>query len=80
MPALYGLKSAGAAFCNHLVDCMDIMGYKPCLAGRDLWMKAMARPDNGFKYYVCMLLYVDDVLGINHEGQSPSTSWITISR
>ena len=28
--ALYGLKSAGATFCNHLADCMRTLEYNPC--------------------------------------------------
>jgi hypothetical protein len=38
--ALYGLKSAGAAFMNHLAECMTQLGWKPCFADRDLWTKA----------------------------------------
>jgi hypothetical protein len=38
--ALYGLKSAGAAFRNHLAECMKHLGWEPCRADRDLWMKA----------------------------------------
>jgi hypothetical protein len=34
--ALYGLKSTGAAFRNHLASCMDHLGWKPCLAERSL--------------------------------------------
>ena len=37
--SLYGLKSSGAAFRNHLADCMTHLGYRPCLADPDLWMK-----------------------------------------
>jgi hypothetical protein len=37
--ALYGLKSAGAAFRNHLASCMDHLGWKPCLADRYIWNK-----------------------------------------
>jgi hypothetical protein len=39
--ALYGLKSAGALFSQHLVDCMRMLGYTPCKANPDVWMKAM---------------------------------------
>ena len=39
--SLYGLKITGAAFHNHLADCMRILGYKPCLADQDLWYKIM---------------------------------------
>jgi hypothetical protein len=34
--ALYGLKSPGAAFRNHLASCMVHLGWKPCLADRYL--------------------------------------------
>ena len=60
--ALYGLKSAGAAFRNHLADCMDFLKFKPCLADPDLWYKAEVNPVNNQKYYSYVLLYVDDVL------------------
>ena len=65
--SLYGLKSAGAAFRNHLADCMRTLGYKPCLADPDLWYKPMVCPEDGFKYYAYMLLYVDDCLSIHHD-------------
>jgi hypothetical protein len=37
--ALYDLKSAGAAFRNHLDICMKHLGWNPCRAYRELWMK-----------------------------------------
>ena len=36
--SLYGLKSAGAAFCNHLADCMRHLGWQSCMADQDLWL------------------------------------------
>ena len=54
--ALYGLKSAGASFGNHIVDCMRLLGYEPCRADPDLWFKAQVRPDEDFEYYECVLL------------------------
>ena len=69
--ALYGLKSAGAAFRNHLADCMNHLGYKSCMADPDLWYKAEVRLSDGFKYYSYILLYVDDVLCIHHDGVGP---------
>ena len=65
--ALYGLKSAGAAFRNHLADCMRTLGYKPCKADGDLWYKPETRPDDGHAYYSYVLLYVDDCLCIHHD-------------
>ena len=63
--ALYGLKSAGAAFSNHLADCMSTLGYESCLADQDVWYKAEIRSSDKHKYYSYMLLYVDDVLCIH---------------
>jgi hypothetical protein len=64
--ALYGLKSAGSSFRNHLADCMRTIGYKSCLADADVWYKPMVRPD-GFKYYAYVLIYSDDILAIHHD-------------
>ncbi len=50
--SLYGLKSAGASFWNHLADCMQHLGWESCIADQDLWMK---------EYYGYALLYVDDI-------------------
>jgi hypothetical protein len=47
--SLYGLKSAGASFQNHLADCMRHLGWESCIADQDLWMKADIRPDDGHK-------------------------------
>ncbi len=38
--ALYGLKSAGAAFCMHLASFMRQMGHTFCKPDPDLWYKA----------------------------------------
>jgi hypothetical protein len=67
--ALYGLKSAGASFRNHLADCMRHLGFTPCLADPDLWLKAAEKPD-GSAYYAYVLLYVDDVMVIHHDAMS----------
>ena len=64
--ALYGLKSAGAAFRKHLADCMRHIGYVSCLADPDLWMKPEVDAD-GDKYYSYILCYVDDVLIADHD-------------
>ena len=65
--ALYGLKSAGASYSKHLADCMRHLGYKPCKADSDLWMRPETRPDDGLEYYSYILLYVDDALAIGHD-------------
>jgi hypothetical protein len=57
------------AFCNHLADCMKHLGFTPCLADPDLWMKAEVHPCNDFKFYAYVLLYVGDVLVIHHDAE-----------
>ena len=68
--ALFGLKSARAAFRAHLASCMRQLGYTSCKADPDLWLKAMTRPDNGTRYYTYILCYVDDILCIHHDAMS----------
>jgi hypothetical protein len=69
--ALYGLKSAGAPFRNHLAECRNNMGWHPCRTDRDLWMKAETHPDDGVLYWAYILIYVDDILCVHHDPGSP---------
>jgi hypothetical protein len=62
--ALYGLKSAGAAFRNHLATCMAGLGYKSCLADLDVWMLARTCADDT-TFWEYVLIYVDDILCIS---------------
>lgn len=66
--ALYGCKSAGADFRNHLRSCMDHLGYQSCLADPDVWMRSATRAD-GEEYYEYMLLYVDDCLCVSERAR-----------
>lgn len=68
--ALYGQKTAGAAFRNHLADCFRHMGYQSCLADPDVWIRPETRPDDGEPYYSYILGYVDDLLVIHHNAMS----------
>lgn len=68
--ALYGLKSAGAAFRSFLADHLRSMEYRPSYADPDVWMRPAVKPD-GYKYYEYILTYVDDILCISH---NPMTS------
>ena len=72
--ALYGLKSAGAAFRAHLASFMRAMGYKSCKADPDLWLKEETRPTDNLRYYSYILCYVDDILVINHDPMSHAMS------
>jgi hypothetical protein len=65
--ALYGLKSAGAAFCNHLTVCMSNLGYKSCLADPNFWLRPAVRDSDGVCYYEYVLIYVDDILCMSHD-------------
>ena len=39
----------------------------PCPSDLDLWMTRMVRPDDGFNDYTYVLIYVDDVMVIQHD-------------
>jgi hypothetical protein len=64
--ALYGLKSAGAAFFAHLALFMHQMGYTSCKADPALWYKAETRPDDNIRYYAYILCCVDDISCVHH--------------
>ena len=66
--ALYGMKCGGRDFCNHLRECMDMLGYESCLPDPDLWMREVTT-DDGVSYYEYMLLYTDDCLVISKNPQ-----------
>ena len=68
--ALYGLRSAGAAFRNHLAECLRTIGYTPCQADPDLWFKATIRPDDKFEFYSYLVVWTDDILAIDHDAMS----------
>mgnify|MGYP003326537431 FL=1 len=62
--ALYGLKSAGAAFRAHLASTLDDMSFKPSHADPDVWMRPATKID-GEEYYEYVLVYVDDILALS---------------
>jgi Reverse transcriptase (RNA-dependent DNA polymerase) len=64
--ALYGLKSAGAAFRALLAETLYDLGYVPTKADHDVWLRPAIKAD-GFKYYELVLCYVDDVLAISSD-------------
>jgi len=67
--ALYGLKSAGAAFRAFLAEKLDDMGFRPSEADPDVWMRPSVKPD-GEEYYEYLLVYVDDILALSMEPQA----------
>lgn len=64
--ALYGGKSAGADYWKHMRTCMNHLGFEPCKADPDLWMRKAIKPSDGTEYWEYVLLYVDDALCISH--------------
>ena len=63
--ALYGLKSAGAAWREHLSSVIQQqLKYKPSMADNDIYFKEKVNT-NGEKYYAYLVVYVDDLLSID---------------
>jgi hypothetical protein len=62
--ALYGLRSSGAQWHDHLAATLQEAGFKACKADADVWMRPAVKAD-GFKYYEYVLCYVDDILIIS---------------
>jgi hypothetical protein len=66
--ALYGGKTAGRDFRNHLRECMDFLGFTSCKADPDVWMRA-AKKNDGSTYWEYVLLYTDDALAIGENAE-----------
>ena len=57
-------KSAGRNYWLHLRSCMEFLGFSPCKADPDIWMRKAKRVDNT-DYLEYILLYVDDYICIS---------------
>ena len=66
--ALYGLKSAGAAFRNHLASCLGHLGFTASRGDPDVWYHP-AKKANGEEYYEYLFVYTDDILAIAENPQ-----------
>ena len=73
---LYGLKSSGASWRSILSQTMVEMGYKSSLTDPDVWLRPHRNP-SGDDYYDFCLIYVDDILCVNH---NPETTMDEISK
>ena len=63
--ALYGLKSAAAAWRHHLAQSIRTeLGYEESRADPDVHMKPKVKP-SGEQYYSYLIIYVDDILCID---------------
>jgi hypothetical protein len=58
--ALYGLKSSGARWRDHMAATIREAGFFNCLADPDVWMRPAVKP-TGDEYYEYILCYVDDL-------------------
>jgi Reverse transcriptase (RNA-dependent DNA polymerase) len=65
--ALYGLKSAGAAFRNQLASCLRHLGFPSSCGDPDVWFRPAVK-SNDKEYYEYMFVYTDDILAI---GENP---------
>ena len=74
--SLYGLKSSGACWHEHLAKRLSDLGYRSCFADPDVWMCPGAKPC-GFCYWEYILVYVEDILVISHD---PSKSMYGLER
>lgn len=59
--ALYGLKSSGARFREHMAGTLRNLGFASTKADPDVWIRKGCKP-NGDKIYEYVLCYVDDIL------------------
>ena len=64
--ALYGLKSAGAAWRTFFAQALTRLEFKPMQGDRDVYIKPQMKP-NGDRYYEMLLVYVNDILIISHD-------------
>ena len=67
--ALYGGKSAGRDFWEHLRNCMQFLTFPSWKADTDVWMRRAIKAD-GSEYWDYVLLYCDDVLVISENDEA----------
>ena len=67
--ALYGVKSMGHDFRNHLRSCMHHLNFSPCPANPDVWMQPAQKGDST-PCYDYVLLYMDDALVVSDNAES----------
>jgi hypothetical protein len=51
-----------------LPNTLKDLGFTSCLADPDVWFRAAKKPD-GYEYYEYILVYVDDILVLSHQGK-----------
>ena len=66
--ALYGGKSAGKDFRNHLRSCMHHLQFATCPADSDVWMWPVQKSDSS-PCYEYILLYMDNTLVVSERAE-----------
>jgi len=64
--ALYGLKSSGTRWRDHMAAILRELGFISSKADPDVWMQKGLKPC-GFEYWEYALCYVDDILVLSHQ-------------
>ena len=64
---LCGLKSSGASWISMVDEILIDVFYIPSIVDMDVWTKYETNPKNGEEYYDYVLVYMDDLLHINHD-------------
>jgi hypothetical protein len=62
--ALYGLKSSGKCWHDHLAQVLWDLGFESSKADPDVWMRKANHP-NGDKIWEYILTYVDDLMALS---------------
>ena len=65
---LYGRKSVGKDFWNHLRSCMHHLNCKSCPTNPNVWMQPSKKADR-FPCYDYILLYMDDTLVVSENAE-----------
>ena len=68
--ALYGLKSAGASFRQHLATCLAHLGYESSKGDPDVWLRPAVKPVTNEEYYEYLFVYTDDILALSVDPNS----------
>ena len=66
--ALYGLKTSGASWRQHLANEIRNMGFINTKGDPDVYRRKASRP-SGETYYEYLIVYVDDIICVSHQPQ-----------
>jgi hypothetical protein len=74
--ALYGLKSSGACWHDHMAQTLRDLANKTCIADHDVWMKPKVKQTSE-EYWEYVLIYSEDILVVSHDPQAVMHSLTT---